>query len=98
DGGEAAGAVGEGDGRADVDAAEAVAVGHAEGLVGVEMGGDSAQAAAGHRVLAGVDDGDAPVQWLVAAEVFDAVAAEIEAHVRAVKRGIGEKLRVQVAL
>ena len=53
-----------GDGRRsaapNVDVADAVAIGEAEGFFVLDIGGHALQAPAGHRVLAGVDQRDPP--------------------------------------
>ncbi|MNL66387.1 hypothetical protein D3C87_1908450 [compost metagenome] len=50
----------EGNFRGDVDIGDTVAIGQAEGLVGVQMLADAPDTAARHGVHAGIDDGHLP--------------------------------------
>ena len=88
DGGELAVAAMERNERGDVDVSEAVAVG-AEKEVAREVALDPLDAGAGHRVLTGVDEGDAPVLD-VAAPVLDATGAELEGDIRVEQQVVGE--------
>ena len=80
----------EGDEGGDVDVGHAVAVGHAEWLVGIEVGGDALEAAAGECVLAGVDDRDTPGLG-GAAMVFDGAVGEVYGDVGAA-HGVVEEI------
>ena len=97
EGGEfAVGAV-EGDGGGDVDVGDTVAVGHAEGLVGVEVLGDAAEASSGAGGFSGVDEGDAPGfgDGLVDGHL---VVVHVEGDVGGVEEVVGEELLDDVAL
>ena len=87
----------EADGFSDVDVADAVAIGEAEGLFFLDVVADTAQAAARHGVVAGVDEGDAPGFGAFVVH-FHAVVAHVEGDVGHVQEVVGEVLLDHVAL
>ena len=97
DGGELAVLLVEVNRRADVDVGNAVAIGQAEGFLVCNPVDHALQAPAGHRRLAGVNQGDAPVFSFVA--VSDHLGIRhIEGYVRHVQRVVREELLDHVAL
>ncbi len=82
---------------ADIDVGDTVAVGEAEGFLVANVLGHAQQAAASHRVVAGVDEGHVP--WLGALVMhLHAVRAHVESHIRHVQEVVGEVLLDDVAL
>ena len=80
-----------------VDVGQAVAVGEKEGLlVGKEVL-DAGEAAAGHRLFAGVDEGDAPGLRMLLMHLH-AVVAHVEGDVGGVQEIVGEVLLDDVPL
>ena len=68
--------------RPDVDVADAVAVGQHEALLVAQVGGKPAEPAARHRLLAGFDEGDAPIRFFVGGgQPLDALGAELHREV-----------------
>lgn len=87
----------EGDGGLDVDVGEAVAIGHQERVFAFEVLCDAAQAASCARVVAGVDQGDAPGlgDGVVHGHL---VVGDVEGDVGGVQEVVGEVLLDDVAL
>lgn len=86
----------EGDQGGDVDVADAVAIGEAE-VVAIEVGPDALESAAGHGLLAGVDEGDTPGLGVLLMDLH-AVGAQVEGDVGHVQEVVGEVLLDHVAL
>ena len=88
----------EGEQGADVDVGNAVAIGHAEGLVRRKQMGDALEAPAGHRLRAGVDDRHPPVGRRLAQVLGDRPGGDVDGEIAVVEDEIGEILLDQRAL
>ena len=86
----------EGDQGADVDVADAVAIGEAE-VFAVEIGAHALEATAGHGLLAGVDQGDAPGLGVLLMHLH-AVRTQVEGDIGHVQEIVSEIFLDQVAL
>ena len=87
----------EGDQGGDVDRRQAVAIGQAERLAVLEIRLDRLDPTAGHRVFAGIDQGDPPRFAALLVNV-DQIIGEIDRHVRRVEEVIGEIFLDQITL
>ena len=86
-----------GDGVADVDVGEAIAIGEAERFIGIEEIAHAAQAASGLRILAGIDQRHTPGFGVLLVH-FHPVVLHVEGHVRHVQEVVGEILLDHIAL
>ena len=82
---------------ADVDVRNAVAIGHAEGLVAQQMT-DALQTATGHRLGACVHQGHAPGRNLLFSVEGNPVFSEIHRHIRTVQHEVREIFFDEIAL
>ena len=85
------------DQRADIDIGHAVAVGEAERLFAAHVVGHSAQAPAGHRIVAGVHERDAPRLGLALVHLHR-VVGDVEGDIGHVQKVVGEIFLDDVAL